>query len=79
MVLFANCAIGEKEAYKESSGEAGKIVISNRIEGHPEEANNRQAVGHWEADTAAGKTVLPVLLPLLFAIMDKLESICQSL
>ena len=34
----------------------GKIVISNRISDRPEEANARKTVGHWEADTVAGKT-----------------------
>ena len=34
----------------------GKIVISNRIQERPEEAENRHIVGHWEADTVAGKT-----------------------
>lgn len=34
----------------------GKIVISNRIQERPEEADNRQVIGHWEADTLAGKT-----------------------
>ena len=34
----------------------GKLKISNPIEERPEEANNRSAFGHWEADTVAGKT-----------------------
>ena len=34
----------------------GKIVISNRIQERPQEANDRRAIGHWEADTIAGKT-----------------------
>jgi len=34
----------------------GKIVISNRIQERPQEAANRQVIGHWEADTVAGKT-----------------------
>lgn len=34
----------------------GKIIISNRIQDRPKEANERQAIGHWEADTVAGKT-----------------------
>ena len=34
----------------------GKIVISNRIEERPDEANGRQTIGHWEVDTLAGKT-----------------------
>ncbi len=33
----------------------GKIVISNRIQERPKEADNRQVIGHWEADTLAGK------------------------
>ena len=34
----------------------GKIVISNRIADRPEEAASRLVIGHWEADTVAGKT-----------------------
>lgn len=34
----------------------GKIVISNRIQERPNEADERQVIGHWEADTVAGKT-----------------------
>ncbi len=34
----------------------GKIVISHRIHERPEEANDRKDIGHWEADTLAGKT-----------------------
>lgn len=34
----------------------GKIVISNRIQERPQEANDRRSIGHWEADTLAGKT-----------------------
>lgn len=33
----------------------GKIVISHRIQERPQEANDRQVIGHWEADTVAGK------------------------
>lgn len=33
----------------------GKIVISNPIEARPQEAAQRKAIGHWEADTMAGK------------------------
>lgn len=34
----------------------GKIVISNRIQERPQEADDRLVIGHWEADTVAGKT-----------------------
>lgn len=34
----------------------GKIVIGNRIQERPKEADSRQVIGHWEADTLAGKT-----------------------
>lgn len=33
----------------------GKIKISNRIQERPEEAQKRRVIGHWEADTVAGK------------------------
>lgn len=34
----------------------GKIVVSNRIQERPQEAEQRRVIGHWEADTVAGKT-----------------------
>lgn len=34
----------------------GKLKISNPIEERPQEANERSAFGHWEADTVSGKT-----------------------
>ena len=33
----------------------GKIVISNRIQERPIEAEQRKVIGHWEADTLLGK------------------------
>lgn len=33
----------------------GKVVISHRIDERPQEANERKVIGHWEADTVAGK------------------------
>ncbi len=30
-------------------------MISNSIHDRPQEATNRQVIGHWEADTMAGK------------------------
>lgn len=39
----------------------GKIVISNHIQQRPQEAESRQVIGHWEADTVVGKKVLPAL------------------
>jgi len=33
----------------------GKIVISNHLDQRPLEANERQVIGHWEADTLLGK------------------------
>jgi IS30 family transposase len=33
----------------------GKIVVSNRIQDRPKQAESRGAMGHWEADTLAGK------------------------
>lgn len=33
----------------------GKIVISNPIKMRPKEANLREEIGHWEADTVVGK------------------------
>lgn len=34
----------------------GKISVTHTIHERPTAANNRSTVGHWEADTVAGKT-----------------------
>ena len=47
---------GKTRRRKDSVETRGKIVISNRIQKRPKEADNRQVIGHWEADTVAGKT-----------------------
>ncbi|WP_444640730.1 IS30 family transposase [Caproiciproducens sp. R1] len=47
---------GKTRRRKGSIETRGKIVISNRIQQRPKEADGRQVLGHWEADTVAGKT-----------------------
>lgn len=47
---------GKTRRRKGSTETRGKIVISNRIQERPKEADDRQVIGHWEADTVAGKT-----------------------
>lgn len=47
---------GKTRHKKGSEERRGKIVISHPIEERPEEAQNRTELGHWEADTVAGKT-----------------------
>ena len=42
----------------------GKLKISNPIEERPAEANERSELGHWEADTVAGKTGSSCLITL---------------
>lgn len=42
----------------------GKIKVSNSIHDRPLEANNRSTIGHWEADTMAGKTGSSCLVTL---------------
>ena len=42
----------------------GKIRISNPIEERPAAANDRSELGHWEADTVAGKTGSSCLITL---------------
>lgn len=42
----------------------GKIPISNTIHERPEAANTRSEIGHWEADTVAGKVGGACLLTL---------------
>lgn len=46
---------GKNRRRKETVEARGKIVISNRIQERPKEADSRQVIGHWEADTVAGK------------------------
>lgn len=47
---------GKTRRRKGTEETRGKIVISNRIQERPREADERQIIGHWEADTVAGKT-----------------------
>lgn len=47
---------GKTRRRQETVETRGKIVISNRIQERPKEADDRQVIGHWEADTVAGKT-----------------------
>lgn len=47
---------GKTRRLKGTTETRGKIVISNRIQQRPKEADSRQVIGHWEADTVAGKT-----------------------
>ena len=42
----------------------GKIQISHPIEERPQAANDRSELGHWEADTVAGKTGSSCLITL---------------
>jgi Transposase and inactivated derivatives, IS30 family len=46
---------GKSRRIKGTVETRGKIVISNRIQERPKEADERQVIGHWEADTVAGK------------------------
>jgi len=47
---------GKTRHHKGKIETRGKIAISNRIHERPIEAEGRQVIGHWEADTVAGKT-----------------------
>jgi transposase, IS30 family len=47
---------GKTRHTKQHIEKRGKIPISYTIHERPEEANSRLEVGHWEADTVAGKT-----------------------
>lgn len=47
---------GKKRHKKNVEETRGKIRISHPIEERPLEANKRSELGHWEADTVAGKT-----------------------
>lgn len=47
---------GKTRHKKGNEERRGKIVISHPIEERPEEAQKRTELGHWEADTVAGKT-----------------------
>jgi len=57
----------------------GKIKITHTIHERPKEANRREVIGHWEADTVIGKKGSSSLLTLVdmasrFLIAGKLES-----
>lgn len=47
---------GKTRRRKGTEERRGKIAISHPIEERPEEAHRRTELGHWEADTVAGKT-----------------------
>lgn len=56
----------------------GEIIISNRIDERPLEANKRKKVGHWETDTVAGKTGSSCLITLTdmcsrYLLAEKIE------
>lgn len=54
-----------KTRHKKGTEETrGKLKISNPIEERPVEANERSKLGHWEADTVAGKTGSSCLITL---------------
>jgi IS30 family transposase len=46
---------GKTRRRKGKAETRGKIVISNRIQDRPNEAETRLIIGHWEADTLGGK------------------------
>lgn len=56
----------------------GKISITHTIHERPTAANNRSTVGHWEADTVAGKTGKACLVTLTdrrtrYLLAEKIE------
>lgn len=56
----------------------GKISVTHTIHERPAEANNRSTIGHWEADTVAGKTGKACLVTLTdrktrYLLMEKIE------
>lgn len=52
-----------KTRHRKGAEEArGTMPVSNRIQERPIEANERREIGHWEADTVAGKTGSACLL-----------------
>ncbi len=52
-----SCAIRAKRDIKKGINDEKRDTfrIEYGIEQRPEEANNRKEIGHWEADTVAGK------------------------
>jgi IS30 family transposase len=46
---------GKTRHHKGTVETRGKIVISNRIQERPKEAEERKVIGHWELDTLIGK------------------------
>ena len=56
----------------------GKISVTHTIHERPMEANNRSTMGHWEADTVAGKTGKACLVTLTdrktrYLMVEKIE------
>ena len=56
----------------------GKISVTHTIHERPAAANNRTTIGHWEADTVAGKTGKACLVTLTdrktrYLMVEKIE------
>jgi IS30 family transposase len=56
---------GKTRRHKGTTENRGKIVISNRIQDRPQEADERRRIGHWEADTVAEKTSFACLVTIV--------------
>lgn len=75
---------GKTRHTKDHSETRGKIRISNTIHERPQAANERTEIGHWEADTVAGKTSGACLVTLTdrktrFLLGGKIEKKLASL
>ena len=55
---------GKTRRRKGEEEKRGKLPISHPIDQRPQAANDRSELGHWEADTVAGKTGSSCLITL---------------
>lgn len=69
---------GKRRHGKDYQERRGKFEISHLIDERPKEANNRERIGHWEADTVLGVTGKACLITLVdrksrYLIAEKLS------
>ena len=74
---------GKPKKKKGAVNKQGKLIIQHTISERPADANARSAIGHWEADTVAGKKGSSALVTLTdrrsrFLLAQKIPNTCAE-
>ena len=74
---------GKRKKKNGTVNKQGKLIIQHTISERPAEANDRSAIGHWEADTVAGKKGTSALVTLTdrrsrFLLARKVPNVCAE-